>query len=155
VRKSRSTKHYILEALIPYTDSNLKLTFKPSRFFTELERANQINTNTLRNSYRRAVEQGFIDHVDSRPKLTDKGKLEIMPFISKKLPGSKLMVTFDIPEEERHKRSALRNILYFLSFKQIQKSVWVSSYDHREYLKQQFKILELESYVHMYEAREL
>lgn len=63
-----------------------------------------------------------------------------------------MMVIFDIPENERHKRSHLRALLHELGFKKIQQSVWVSDNECREYLAAEIKNFGLESYVEAYES---
>ena len=61
-RTYRSTTHYILSGLVPYTEANIKLAFKPSAFFNDLERLDQEkrSAGTLRVSYYRAVKQGLV-----------------------------------------------------------------------------------------------
>lgn len=152
----KSAKHYVLTALVPYTKANLQLTFKPSLFFAELEKLDRIKQNTSRNAYHRAVKKKLIE-LDSKgiPRLTKGGLELIKPYTSEKLPNSKLMIIFDIPEDERWKRRHLRALLRELQFKQAQKSVWVSEYDHREYLKSEVKNLSLQDNVKIFECLEL
>lgn len=65
------------------------------------------------------------------------------------------MVIFDIAEKDRAKRSHLRLLLKELSFQQVQKSVWISSQDHREYIQVEIDALNLKESVLLYEARQL
>lgn len=90
---------------------------------------------------------------DGIPRLTDEGWKRVKPYRPEKLRGSvRLMVIFDIPEEERHKRRHIRMLLKELQFEQEQKSVWTTAYDHRSYLREEIKTLGLQSYVRTYEC---
>ena len=40
-----------------------------------------------------------------------------------------IMLIFDIPEKKRESRSLLRETLYLLGYKMLQRSVWVCPYD--------------------------
>jgi DNA-binding transcriptional regulator PaaX len=153
--KYPSTILYILAALVPYTEPNLKLSFKPSQFFNDLERLskNGVKAGTIRTTYHRALKQGLVKLDGNIPRLTEKGRHKIKPYHAKKLKGAQLMITFDIPEKERQKRTHLRLLLKELSFKQVQKSVWMSQNDHRKYLAAEINAHKLEKYVEIFEAR--
>ena len=150
--------HYILSSLIPYTESNIKLAFKPSLFFNDLEKLDRIKSSkkALKSAYYRAIRQKLI-LVDEKgiPRLTDKGLREARPYKPEKLKSSKLMIIFNIPEGERFKRRRLRMLLRELSFHQIQKSVWESRYDHREYLRAEISDMNLQEYVKVYETAQI
>lgn len=156
--KYRSTTHYILMSLIPYTESNLKLAFLPHRFFNDLEKLEYVKAKrpSIENAYYRAVRQGYIS-LDERkvPSLSKKGRRKVQPFIAEELVGAKLLIIFDIPEMERAKRSHLRILLRELAFQQIQKSVWISNMDHRQYLRDEIRQNKLESFVQIFEARSI
>jgi DNA-binding transcriptional regulator PaaX len=148
---------YILEGLLPYTTANLKLAFKPNLFFNDLEKISRKKHQTLRNAYYKAQKQGLIelDH-EGIPQLTSKGRRHIVPYAPKHQPkGACLMVAFDIPEAERWKRRHLRLLLKELSFTKVQQSLWISHYDHREYLTAEIKQHGLEKFVVVYEATKL
>lgn len=133
------------------------LTFKPNKFFDELEKRDNRGRQTYQNAFSRAKKKGLIKlgH-DNVPRLTDKGMAKIRPFIAKKLgKDARLMIVFDIPEDERHKRRQLRLLLKELSFKQVQKSVWVSEFDHKQYLKAAIKEYKLVGHVKIFEAVEI
>lgn len=153
-RLPASALNYTLQALIPYTRANIKLVFIPRLFFSDLEKISKKNRQTLRNAYYKAQKSGLIELSKSGvPRLTDKGKRRIKPFNAKKQPkGSLLMVAFDIPEAERWKRRQLRLLLRELSFTQVQKSLWASKYDHKQYLVMEIKQNGLENYVALFEA---
>lgn len=158
---------YVLKALIPYTKANLKLAFSPNLFFNDLEKISRQNNKhssvktekrykiqTLRNAYYRAKKDKLIEIDESgRPRLTAAGKQKARPYQPSRLgKNAYLMVTFDIPERERHVRDHLRFLLKALEFKQVQKSVWKSEYDHRELLKTEINLHGLKEQVHVYEA---
>lgn len=160
--KINSTTGYVLRGLIPYTDENLKLSYKPNAFFNELEKLSKtttgrhINSTTIKTTYYRAKKQNyFFINEFGTPDITLAGKRKTTPFIPKKLKGAKLLVTFDIPETQRQKRSQLRLVLTALKFKQIQQSVWISVYDGTEILKQEIEFLNIQNEVVIYEAREI
>lgn len=158
--KYRSSTHYLLSALMPYTEANLKLSFVPKMFFADLARLDRIKEHTLRTAYYRSIKKGLIELDTSSglpglPRLTAKGKRKIAPYTSKKLKGAHLMVVFDIAESSRWKRQQLRTTLREFDFHQIQKSVWISSSDCRGYVKAEIKELDLANSVRIYECREL
>lgn len=154
---NETTASYILKALIPYTDANLNLAFKPSAFFFDLEKLSNRKRQTVINAYYNLVKQGFITIDDAgMPRLTEKGRRSVVDYKAIKLKGDVvLMVLFDIPETERFKRDRLRLLLHELSFRQVQKSVWVSEYDYREYLRAEIKKQGLGECVLVYEAHKL
>jgi DNA-binding transcriptional regulator PaaX len=154
--KYPSTIHYILAALIPYTEPNLKLAFKPSVFFNDLEKLDRLKNRrkAFRSAYYRSIQQKLVEiDGDGVPRLTRKGRLTIQRFKPQKLKRAQLMIVFDIPEVERRKRQHLRLLLRELAFTQVQKSVWTSVYDHREYLKAEIKDNSLEKYVEIFETQ--
>jgi DNA-binding transcriptional regulator PaaX len=160
--KPDSTTRYVLLGLLPYTDTNSKLSYKPNIFFNELEKLSKaragrhISSSTIRTTYYRAQKQNYISIDESgSPHITSVGHRRLTPYVPKKLKGAKLLVTFDIPENQRYKRSQLRLVLVELNFHQIQQSVWISDYDGTEILKQEIDFLNIENDVVIYEAREI
>lgn len=153
--KYRSSTHYVLSALVPYTEANMKLAFLPTRFFNDLDKLDhiKIQKKSLRTAYYRAIKKGLIEVEGGIPRLTHKGRKKIKAYKPAKLKGACLMVIFDIPEEARHKRNHLRTLLKELSFEQIQKSVWTSDKDHREYLTAEIAEHGLQGYVKVFESR--
>ena len=152
---SKSAAAYLLEALLPYSDANLKLLYKPNQFFYELERRSNFKKRSLQNAFYKLKRDGMVEFIGSNPYLTEQGRAKLQLFKPEKLPGSCLMVIFDIPEDERNKRQQLRLLLKELRFTHVQHSVWVSEYDSREYLKAEIKDLQLQSYVKIFESHEL
>jgi DNA-binding transcriptional regulator PaaX len=157
-KKYKSSIHYILKSLIPYSDPNLKLAFHPNQFFNDLEKLDAISAKrkSLRTSYYRAIARGLVK-IDKEgiPRLTVKGQRKVKVYKPKKLKGSSLMVIFDIPEAERYKRQRFRTLLRELSFKQIQRSVWESRFDHRQYLRAEIAEMKLQEYVKVYETAQI
>lgn len=156
-KKYKSATHYVLSSLMPYTEANLKLVFLPRRFLADISKLERFKDKTLRNAYYKCVKDGLveIDDLDGKPVITENGLKLLAPYVSKTLPSSMLMIIFDIPEVDRYKRTQLRVLLKQLEFKQIQKSVWASNKDSREYLKAEIKRLELQYSVKVFESREL
>lgn len=158
-KKYRSTTHYILSSLIPYTESNLALAFKPNLFFDQLEILSNTKQQrkTLASSYYRAIKSGLIEINDSgAPILTPDGKAKLQRYEPTKLPApASILVIYDIPESERAKRSQLRLTLRELRFVQVQQSVWESKYDIINYLLPQIEELDLEDYIQIYESAKI
>jgi DNA-binding transcriptional regulator PaaX len=133
------------------------LTFKPNQFFNELEKISRHKEATLRAAYRRAQQQGLIEHKiqqdNNVARLTDKGRRKIVRFTAEQLSsGAILMVIFDIPEDEGAARRKFRQVLKDWQFQQVQKSVWTTDKDYREDLVELIRELELDSYVQLYES---
>lgn len=154
--KYRSTTHYMLSSLIPYTEANLKLTFKPTMFFNDLENLGEYNAEkqALCGSYYRAIKKELVKTDDMGiPHLTEKGLAQLRRYEPSKLSGiASILVIFDIPEEERRLRQRLRTLLRELRFTQVQKSVWQSEYDVLEYLVPELRQHHLDEYVQVYES---
>lgn len=150
--RERSALVYVLVALIPYSKPNLLLTYKPSLFFRKLEKKSPYKSSVLRNAYYRGVDSGLISQGSDIPRLTDLGKRKIAPFVASRLGNNaSLMVIFDIPEARAADRRVLRTILKQWQFRQVQKSVWVSSYDFREPLIEAITQLRLAEHVQIHE----
>lgn len=151
--------HYILLALVPYTTPNIKLTFKPNMFFDDLEKLDFIKAKrkSLRTNYYRAIRQGLVELDDNRiPRLTSKGHKKIKIYKPKKLgKGARILLTFDIPEAQKNKRTRLRTILRELRFKNVQKSVWETEYDVLALVQAEIKENNLSPYVNLYESQKI
>ncbi len=148
---------YVLRALVPYTEANLKLAFKPSLFFKELEKFDTHKARNAKSTYYRAIKDGYIEFTDDGlPVLTPKAQSKIQPIASPRFKRDvQLMITFDIPENKRHKRDRLRAILKLHKFHQVQKSVWVSKWDYRELLMLEINTSHLAEYVQLYEVHNI
>jgi DNA-binding transcriptional regulator PaaX len=144
---------YVILALIPFSEPNLKLAFKPNLFFKDLVKISKLKNKTLRMAYARAQKDGLIGFKSSNPYLTTEGMRQVEFFTAKKLDRNVcLMVVFDIPEDQSVKRQRLRRLLKELKFTQIQKSVWSSKYDYRDLLLKEIKEARAEEFVKLYEA---
>ena len=142
----------ILKALIPYSQQNLKLSFHPTQFFDDLERASNFSRTTLQQSYARLKKKDYVTN-DNNPTLTTKGSRYVQPFVAKQLEGGgQLMVIFDIPEDFGDRRRQLRNLLRQLGFTQTQRSVWITSYDHVQIIRDAIKELNIGDWVELYEV---
>lgn len=149
-----TTTKFLLEALLP--DTRRKEKQKRSELIAKLARQRDISPNSLQVAFKRAIKAGLITINEfACPELTPKGRHTVLPFIAPTLPGSVLMIVFDIAEADRRKRDHLRLLLKELSFRQVQKSVWITKFDHREYLQAEIKALGLEKEVQAYEANPL
>ncbi|MFO0971299.1 MAG: hypothetical protein U0520_03040 [Candidatus Saccharimonadales bacterium] len=147
-----TTTRYLLENLLP--DHNKRLY--RAALVNYVASNHEISARQLNNAFSRAIRQGLIiiNEVGA-PELTAKGRHAMLPFTAPTLPGSVLMIIFDIPEADRKKRDHLCLLLKELSFEQIQKSVWVTKFDHQEYLRAEIQALGLEKEVQLSEAKAL
>lgn len=148
---------YVVEALIPYTQANMKLAFKPNAFFDDLTRIDKAkySRSSVRSGYYRALKKGLIENQDGVIVITEKGKNSLVPYRPQKLAGSHILVVFDIAETERYKRRMFRLLLRELKFRKVQQSVWVTDYECREILSAEIENLRLESNVQIYESVEI
>jgi hypothetical protein len=153
--KQDSALRYILLALIPYTTPNLKLAYKPNLFFNDLEcidTRKRYSRSHLQNTFYKARSAGLIDTDSGSVRLTGRGEAVLKLYEPEKLAESQLMVIFDIPEALNAKRQAFRRTLKRLGFRQVQRSVWVSEYDYKDYMKTEVMWLGIGEYVEVYEA---
>lgn len=143
---------YILRGFMPFTRENVLLSFKPARFFAEMEKVSGYSSATLKSTYYRARKDGLFE-IDVVPKLTEKGLRHVRPYVAKHLPNNgRLLVLFDIPENRTNARRAFRNLLRSLGLTMVQKSVWMTADDHRELILETIKALELDGYVELHES---
>lgn len=151
--RNKSALVFILKGLMPYSRENLLLSFSPNRFFNELERSSGYSRKTLSETVRRARQQGLIDQTKKGLRLTVLGERTARPYVASKLPrGSQLMIIFDIPENRAGSRQQLRQLLRKWDFKQTQKSVWITEYDHRQSVEEAVEELGLGGNVELYEC---
>lgn len=154
----RTATHFILRGLLlPFSRENLLLAYKPGKFFYELSKISGHREPTLRAAFNRAKQSGLIEIDDNAlPRLTAKGKIKAAPFVSKKLTNKgQLLVIFDIPVIRGSTRRDFRQLLKNLGFKQVQQSVWVTSYDRRDSIIEAIAEYQLDGYVEFYEAARL
>lgn len=132
--KQHSTFHILLRALVPYTKENLMLSFKPSQFFSELEKTTGSSRKSLQTAMSRAVKEGFVERDSGVPVLTPKGQARIDKVPNGELmwDGNYFLVVYDIPNEFDYARRRFALELRALGFKQYQKSFWVCKINHTE-----------------------
>lgn len=159
--KYKSTVHYLLAALVPYTEANLKYVFSPREFSRDLAKLDYINRSKKHkdsstkylSAYYRAVNQCLIERSSDKPRLTRKGQRKLNSFQPKKLKnGEKIIAAFDVPEKERKLRNRLRALLEEFGFIKVQRSVWESTYDCIKYLKAILEEENMQKYVIIYQA---
>lgn len=154
--KQRSALIFVLKGLIPYSKENMLLAFKPNAFFNELEKISEYKRWTLEKAYYEARRQKLIVSDANVVSLTEAGKKIIKPYIAQRLAkDARLMVIFDIPEDQAVIRAKFRRILKLWNFRQVQKSVWITSYDHKDSIKEVVAELGLENFVELYECSPL
>lgn len=147
---------YTLEALIPYSDANLNLTFRPHAFFNELDRRSKHSRSSLESAYYRARRHGLIEIEGTNVSLSNKALRKLGKTNAAELPaGSSLMVIFDIPEEYALKRRQLRSLLRELKFQQEQRSVWISSFDYRAIVLDLIEELRIALYAKVFISQEV
>lgn len=128
--KSNSITQELLRALIPFTQQNLKLSFKPGLFFSDLEKITRAKRATLHSTMYRAKRYGYISMSNDVPVLTGLGRAKLGSKDTPALLRDWLLVAYDIPESRRRARYELRTLLKSLKFQQLQKSLWCSRYDY-------------------------
>ncbi|OGL26464.1 hypothetical protein A3E49_00910 [Candidatus Saccharibacteria bacterium RIFCSPHIGHO2_12_FULL_49_19] len=156
-QREKSALVFVLKAFIPYSEANVMLAFKPNKFFNELEKISRYKRATLEAAMREAQRQKMIKLQEIRDeriiRLTARGRRTVRPFVAKKLPGdTRLMVSFDIPEDMAVQRAKFRRVLKDWHFKQAQKSVWLTSYDHKQSVKELIGELDIANFVQLYEC---
>lgn len=151
--KQQSALVFVLKGLIPYSRENLLLSFKPSLFFNELEKISRYKKWTLEKAYYEARRNKLFENEVNIIRLTEAGQKIIRPYVAKRLKNeARLMVIFDIPEDMAVTRAKFRRILKLWNFSQVQKSVWITSYDHNASIKEVVAELGLEECVEQYEC---
>lgn len=123
--------------------------------------------DSLRNSFERLVEQGFVEKKNKNYRLTQTGKgvlkniFERRKALQKKWDGKYRLVIFDIPEIKKKSRNWLREELYLLQYIQLQKSVFIGKYPLSQNIVDDIKRLGLRNYVNyllvekLYDERKL
>lgn len=155
-KQGPGTLEYLLLSLVPYSKPNLKLVFLPHRFFSDLEMISQKKRRTLQTALYRAQQNGLVERVNGVPVLTERGRKKIKPYQTKKLAKeTKLMIIFDIPEEQAYKRRKLRDFLRSCGFVQVQRSVWVSNLDYSAPLQDLVDELQLAEFVQLFECAQI
>ncbi len=113
-----------------------------SQFINYLKRKGYIKIKNLEE--KKAVlltEKGFDKVINSKIKLSKR---------KRRKDGKWQMIIFDIPEKKRFLRDALRVKLYFLGYKLLQQSVWVSPYDVSKETEKFLREHSLDHYVKLF-----
>jgi DNA-binding transcriptional regulator PaaX len=117
------------------------------------EYTRRIRRATYYGTLRRLEKQNFVKKIKANKRteyrITKKGEQVLAESfkIKKRKDGSSTIVVFDIPEEKRIGRNALRRYLYKHGFKVLQKSVYISTNIVPKNIVDVVKELELNSYV--------
>lgn len=108
---------------------------------------------------RRLRENGLVEYIDEKEvliKLTDEGRIRVIwEQISQTREiwdGKWRIVAFDIPETHYLIRDLLRRRLKEFSFKQLQKSIWISKINCTKILREYVKDLKITKWVNVFEA---
>ncbi len=153
---NKTIRKKLLLALVPYTEQNALLIFKPNLFFDQLERKTGYSQYNLKRAYERIKKDKIIIGTDNHIELLLKGQQIVQPFIAKKIPNDTiLMVIFDIPEENADRRRKFRYLLRQLKFKQVQQSVWSTDMDYKKFLSESIIDLKIDKWVQIYESSRL
>jgi CRISPR-associated endonuclease Cas2 len=105
--------------------------------------------DSMRRAFSRLKSSGYIEVVDQKARLTQKGKILLnrLTYLgygeTKKWDKKWRVIIFDIPEKRRVVRDQLRQTLNTIGFVKLQNSVWVYPYECSELislLKSDFKI---------------
>ena len=116
------------------------------KFFDPRERPRM---DSMRRAFLRLKSSGYIEIVDQKATLTQKGRalLNNLTYLgygeTKKWDKKWRVIIFDIPEKRRAVRDQLRQTLNNIGFVKLQNSVWVYPYECSELislLKSDFKI---------------
>ena len=150
--RKHSALVFILKGLMPYSRENLMLSYKPNQFFNELEKQSGYSRKALDEAIRRAKHKGLIIKTNGELRLTKLGQRQARPYVATRLKDAKLMVIFDVPNQESAKRRQLRLLLRQWNFKMVQRSVWITDFDHRKSVEEAVKELELGGCVRVYEC---
>lgn len=120
---------------------------------------NRLDRNKLRNNINSFYRSKYIKKSKNNDgsfdiSLTDIGKLRALNIKIKNLreqkqkwDGKWRMVVFDVPEQFRNGRNALRQKLKNMGFKELQKSVFVFPYDCKKEIDLLLEVFHIEKYV--------
>jgi CRISPR-associated endonuclease Cas2 len=127
----------------------------PSDFLGEIEifRRHQIRERNMRQTIGRLRKYGLIKQDGTNFMFTKKGRIlaeRILGYkkrIEAEWDGKYRFIIFDIPESERQHRTWLRRELYFLGYKKLQNSVFVSKLSLTEEIVREIKNRDIEKCV--------
>lgn len=102
--------------------------------FSSPGKKKEFQEKTIRQSIRRLRKHGFVEKKNNKLLLSTKGRkivryvLTRKKIFDKKWDNKYRVVIFDIPEKKRRDRNWLRQELYVLQYKLLQKSVFIGKY---------------------------
>lgn len=92
-------------------------------------------------------------------RLTDKGRIAALKdsvrLADKRKDGKMILVSFDIPEQERLVRGRLRYFLKDLKFERIQQSLWGIDLDVGKIISRAIADIKADKWVRVFESREI
>lgn len=94
-----------------------------------------VSKKSARNAIQRLKDKGCLERIEKNGRIlyriTEIGRSRIEKYLfdQETWDGKWRIVMFDIPEEQKKLRNALRSILKRCRFKQFQRSVWISPFD--------------------------
>ena len=158
--------------LLLIAGASLSLTRRPDYYFRVLKSAakewRKINQRSLHKAIRKLYQSQMIDYKEDKTGvativLASRGKKRILKYdldnmkINKpsKWDGYWRIVVFDIPEDEKKARSALRVKLKDLGFYPMQKSVFVYPYDCKDEINFISEIFDIKPYVRFIIAKDI
>lgn len=138
---------YICVLLLEFGEISMEAFFpsrysftKPTRILFGMdegaikERVNETTKSVFNQAVKRLVIQGIVEEKDGKFRLAKKGKsllqkiFSIKKTLNKKWDGKYRVVIFDIPEKKKKLRNWIRDELYDLNYKLLQKSVFIGRY---------------------------
>lgn len=146
LEKIPSATNWIFSFLLEMGEATIDVFLHPSYYgpypkadwgfidFSELKRKPKFQEKTIRQSIRRLRKHGFVEKRNRKFILTAKGRaltkyvLGRKKIFDKKWDGKFRVVIFDIPEQKSRDRNWLRQELYVLQYKLLQKSVFIGKY---------------------------
>lgn len=126
-----------VKAFFPHPYSHLFCNHKKARSFYvalhRLEKRGLISKHKIKNNHifrltQKGEKEAFFCHLDAQLALHQPKK--------QKWDGYWRIVFFDVPEKRRRYRDYLRQMLKTLSFKELQKSIWVTPHKIPEFLRE-------------------
>ena len=153
---------YLCLALLEFGEMSLDIFFssrysftRPTRIFLGMDESaiNKKIEKTTKSAFNQAIKrlviQGIVREEGGKFHLTQNGKslfqkiFSIKKTLNKKWDGKYRVVIFDIPEKKKKLRDWIRDELYNLNYKLLQKSVFIGRYPlTKEIIKQitEFKL---------------
>ncbi len=119
----------------------------------QIKKKEKFKEMTIRQSVWKLQKQGFVKKEGKMYRLTEKGKdlanyiLQRKKIVDKEWDGKYRVVIFDIPEKDRLFRNWLRQELYLLNYKKLQKSVFVSKLPLAKDIIKEIKRSKMRNYV--------